>query len=377
MRLSDHPFFGNLSETQKLSLVKDVEELSFEDKEIIFEENSPSDAVYLILSGSVEFCKNREEEQVEQVISSSPSGSYFGEIGILTKERRSLTARAQGPARVARVPAPLVEALLVRANDPLGNILSSVIRHLQSTTNHYISEIEKQEKLALVGMMMSSVLHDFRNPFSLINMATHLIRKKATNPEDISRFCTTIEVQLDRMTSMMNDIISFSKGGESLDLQEIELAELSRSLEESCAHLFKKEGVMIHFNFGDGRFDGDLNKLIRALQNLLSNAVEAIQQTKQPGSIELCAKVDGEEVLFIVSDTGPGIPDAIKERFFEPFVTFKKQGGTGLGSAITKSIVEAHDGAIDFKSSACSGTTFTIRLPLSQSSDKKILIDTI
>ncbi|TVP74855.1 MAG: GHKL domain-containing protein [Puniceicoccaceae bacterium] len=374
MNLEDHPFFGNLSAEQKARLAKDVEEITFAPEEVIFEENSPSDAIYLILSGSVAFCKKREDEQPEQVVSSSLAGSYFGEIGILTQERRSLTARAEGKTRVARVPAPLVESLLTRANDPLGNILSSVIRHLQSTTHHYITEIEKQEKLALVGMMMSSVLHDFRNPFSLINMATHLIRKKAANPDDITRFCNTIDVQLDRMTSMMNDIIAFSKGGETLDMRQLTLSGFSRALEESCAHLFKKEGVMIHFNFEEGEFDGDLNKLIRALQNLLSNAVEAILQTKQPGSIELSGCVDGEEVLFVLSDTGPGIPEAIIDRFFEPFVTFRKQGGTGLGSAITKSIIEAHEGKISFNSSPETGTTFRIRLPLQQTSDRPVLL---
>ncbi len=85
-------------------------------------------------------------------------------------------------------------------------------------------------------------------------------------------------------------------------------------------------------------------------------------------SIEGKASPDGRSVLIQIRDNGPGIPAAVQKRFWEPFFTHGKDTGTGLGSAIAKAMIEAHGGKIHFVSTPCSGTTFFIALPVSQSS---------
>jgi signal transduction histidine kinase len=106
----------------------------------------------------------------------------------------------------------------------------------------------------------------------------------------------------------------------------------------------------------------DATKLLRVLQNLVTNAIEAIHQTKQRGHIKVSVTDDDDYAVFLVTDNGPGIPVQIQEKFFDPFITYGKSEGTGLGSAIIKSIVDAHRGSIEFKTGA-TGTTFTIRIP--------------
>ncbi len=101
------------------------------------------------------------------------------------------------------------------------------------------------------------------------------------------------------------------------------------------------------------------------LQNLVGNAIDAIHQTEKPGTIVITAIDKGDTIYLSISDNGPGIPNEIQSRFFEPFVTFDKSDGTGLGTAIVRSIVDAHHGNIIFATSA-SGTTLTIQLPKKQ-----------
>jgi len=112
------------------------------------------------------------------------------------------------------------------------------------------------------------------------------------------------------------------------------------------------------------RILGEKAKLFRVFQNLIGNAIEAIGEGR--GHVEIEGTVRGEDgvVEITIKDNGSGIPEAIRGRFFEPFVTFGKSGGTGLGSAIVKSIIDAHNGDIRFETETGKGTAFFVTLPL-------------
>ena len=106
----------------------------------------------------------------------------------------------------------------------------------------------------------------------------------------------------------------------------------------------------------------DPDRFLRVLQNLVTNAREALGQ-KPNGLITVGAHRVKDQCVITVSDNGPGIPREVRSTLFEPFVSHGKTGGTGLGLAIAKAVIAAHRGAIDFKSSRA-GTTFIIQLPL-------------
>jgi signal transduction histidine kinase len=106
----------------------------------------------------------------------------------------------------------------------------------------------------------------------------------------------------------------------------------------------------------------DAMRLQRAMQNLLGNAVQAIH-SRPGGRIDLRTWVADSVLNISVRDNGPGIPLEVKERLFEPFMTFGKTGGTGLGLAIVRNVVDAHRGQISVESEPGEGTEFHIRLP--------------
>jgi len=104
----------------------------------------------------------------------------------------------------------------------------------------------------------------------------------------------------------------------------------------------------------------DQGRLSRALINLVRNAVEAMEGM---GNVEIRVQAAGPMIQVEVADNGPGIPLAIRDRVFEPFVTAGKKGGTGLGLTIVKRIVEHHGGRVSFQTESGVGTRFILEVP--------------
>ena len=143
------------------------------------------------------------------------------------------------------------------------------------------------------------------------------------------------------------------------------LSDLIEKFRDLNSPFFDDEKIQIEIEVPDIVVEAEESKLFRVVQNLVGNAIDAFDGGC--GKITVSARTAGEDSFVLeVSDNGDGIPEDIRDRFFEPFVTRGKSKGTGLGSAIIKSIVDAHHGSVDFETESGVGTTFTVHLPLRQ-----------
>ncbi|PXA04719.1 hypothetical protein DDZ13_05985 [Coraliomargarita sinensis] len=363
MKLEEHPFIESISAERRDLILGEIEVLELEPEMPIFEEKSEPDALYLILEGSVCFTKAKNDGS-RQIVSESEAGSFFGEVGVFTGEKRALGAQTRGKSRVARVPEPTVKRI-IEDSEPVRRILESVIHHLKSTTNHYMSEVMRTEKFALVGTMVSSILHDFKNPFSIISLGSTIIQNRHKDDPKTAKICNDMETQIRRMVNMANDLAAFARGEHEIEIAHISLDTLFEHFQELNGPFFDDNQIDLKLNGNGITLQGDASRLLRILQNLVGNAIDALHTAEIEGEIKVDAETKGDDVIIRVSDNGPGIPPDIRENFFEPFVTQGKNEGTGLGTAIVKSIVLAHKGSIDFETSA-RGTTFTIQLPKEQ-----------
>jgi signal transduction histidine kinase len=174
--------------------------------------------------------------------------------------------------------------------------------------------------------------------------------------------------QFDVLTGMQREVLEFARGERTLFMRRVYLhkffGDLRRQLELELTGL----PIELKLNIDTkvvARFDEA--RVARAVHNLARNAIEAMSQG---GILTLKGKLDGKDLLIVVSDTGPGIPPAIEHRLFQSFVTHGKEGGTGLGLAIVKKIVEEHGGNVRVKSSP-RGATFELRLPQPQRVESK------
>ena len=222
------------------------------------------------------------------------------------------------------------------------------------------AEGERKARLAMIGQMISGMLHDLRTPMTIISGYAQLMADEESS-EERHKSTDIILKQFDHINAMARETLAFARGEQDLLLRKVflqtfvdEVAEfLTKDLEG------KKVELKVQLNYkGSARMDE--SKIKRAIYNIARNAAQAMPEG---GKFTFAVDKEEEFVVFRFTDTGGGIPEEISDRLFQSFVTSGKKDGTGLGLAIVKNVVEAHGGDVSFKSRQGKGTTFTLRIP--------------
>ncbi|MCC5833474.1 MAG: cyclic nucleotide-binding domain-containing protein [Opitutales bacterium] len=362
MDVTSHPFFADVNPKELDRILERTQLEEYTSEQVIFEEGSSSDALYLILEGKVSFQKQVGGSDW-LTVNQGEAGTYFGEIGVLTGEPRALRAVALNEVRVLYVPGDALRGFLRNISHPVEKLLQSVVQHLDRTTGHFIEERLHQEKMAMVGSMVNSIVHDFKNPFCVISLSAELLRQKISNP-DLYYLCDNIMGQVKRMVEMASELSEYSRGESSLVKTPVCLQQLMQQFKANNFPFFEHKRVKLEVDVPRIQLQASESKLLRVFQNLVGNAIDAFGVNG--GQIRISAKKQAAEnqVEVRIEDNAGGIPEEIRDRFFEPFVTHGKREGTGLGTAICKSVVEAHGGRIGFETETGKGTCFIIHLPL-------------
>jgi signal transduction histidine kinase len=360
--VGENAFFVPFSEAGRTRLLGAVTLTAHRAGDVLFEEDDAPDAVYLAISGSVALAKRTREGHVETLARVQP-GEYFGEMGVIDNLGRSATASAETDAVVARVPGPLLmDVLRSEPSTASLHFVHRVSEYLRTTNARFIAQVLQKERMQVVGEMASSIIHDFKNPMTSIQLGAEMIDQNTDDPAT-RRYCELIIGQLRRMLAMAEELLAYSRGSSELQRERVTVRQFLREFEVYNEDFLRQSKVGLTLEPVDTVIEIDRTRFMRVFQNLLSNAVEACGD--RGGHVTIRAAVeDSARLRFDVADTGPGIPEAIRSRVFDPFVTHGKRRGTGLGMAIARTIVEAHAGSIVFETESGKGTTFTIRIPL-------------
>ena len=364
MELESHKFISFFDPEQAAELCRVAIVENFPTQKVIFEEGDTADFLYLVLAGQVEFRKYKGFNQYQTLTKALPN-SFFGELGVLDGQPRSAQAIVCEEATLAKIPGNKLMRILENTQGSVAiRLFSYMIQRLRDSTEDYVKQVVHKEKMVLVGEMLNTVIHDFKSPLSGINLASGMV-KELHPDEETAEWCDLIQAQAQRMSAMAEELLEFVRGNAALNRQPINLAVALHRFEKLNRVYFQEAQVKFEIQTVDVVVDADENKLMRAVQNLVGNAVEAFKG--HGGRVELTAWISKQEVQIKIRDNGPGIPEAIRDCLFEAFVTHGKHSGTGLGTAIAKSIIDAHGGQISFQSNYQEGTTFYISLPLSSS----------
>ncbi|AST07780.1 two-component sensor histidine kinase [Anoxybacillus flavithermus] len=222
-------------------------------------------------------------------------------------------------------------------------------------------EIQTQ-KLELVGTLAASTAHEIRNPLAGIKGFIQLLSEKHKDNESQLYF-SVIQNEITRINDIVNEFLILGKP----TAQKLETCDLNYIVQsihpmiESQAHL---HNVVYTFQRADVPLPIRCSKdhLKQVVLNLAKNAIEAMADG---GELTISLTKQNDWAVLHVIDNGGGIPNDIKSKLFQPFVT-SKQTGTGLGLVVCKRIVDMHEGTIDIHSIEKKGTTITVRLPLRQ-----------
>jgi signal transduction histidine kinase len=235
--------------------------------------------------------------------------------------------------------------------------LEAALAELKETQD----ELVRAERLSTVGKMASSIIHDIKSPLTVIKGYVTFLAGDDLAAEKRQQIARTVINAIDTFTGMTQEILDYAHGETTLILQPVNVRSL---VEGVCSFLktnFAKKGIKIEIAlaFSDTLLM-DAEKMRRAFYNIASNAYDAMEQG---GTFTITSGLKDNYVEFHLKDTGPGIPEQIRDALFEPFVTCDKEHGTGLGLAIAQKIVEDHGGYIGVVSEAGQGADFIIRLP--------------
>ncbi len=224
----------------------------------------------------------------------------------------------------------------------------------------------EMERFSAIGQMASFIIHDMKQPLDLIQSSVEaLIHLQLTDDEknDISEI---VQFEMQRFTQMIYEILDYTRGKISMNFDIIPISRLFHRMDREILryltnYQIEYKGLLFS---EEATVNVDATKFLRVPMNLIKNAIEALEGHSgiHPPSINLRVICDKDWVQFSISDNGPGIPEKIHEKLFDPFITINKSSGIGLGLAIVKRIIDEHKGRIWFKSSPESGTEFTFRL---------------
>lgn len=259
---------------------------------------------------------------------------------------------------------------LGRANEPIEWSSNDEIGELILNYNQMVKQLEESERLLAKSeregawrTMARQVAHEIKNPLTPMKLSIQMLMKKVypQNPayDDIQKIGKTILSQIDALTHIANSFSNFAQMPEGnkqiLELNSIlqDLSQLYQFADEAKVIVtIPKEKIYIY---------ADKEQIFRVFINLIKNALQAM---KDFGMIEIYTSiVENKNVNIYIKDNGVGIPENYHSKIFEPnFST--KTSGMGLGLAICKSIIDAHNGSIQFNSIENEGTTFIITLPI-------------
>jgi signal transduction histidine kinase len=262
--------------------------------------------------------------------------------------------------------------LMMLATWGLSTIYRELIAPLQGKLIESRATLERQEKLASLGVLAAGVAHEIRNPLTAIRARLFTLKKALGGERStVVTDAELIERELGRLERLVRDVLLFARPAEPRK-ETISALGLLSEVRDLMRGQLEPSGIELAvLPARDVTLQGDPHQLKQVLLNLVRNAAESIGDH---GKITL--SVDTKPAAFgrysaaviEVRDTGKGIPAEVQKRLFDPFYT-TKPAGTGLGLSIAARIVEQHGGTLRYQTEVGRGTTFGVLLPLTPSSD--------
>jgi len=234
----------------------------------------------------------------------------------------------------------------------------------------YSASLARTQRLAGIGTLAASVAHELNNPISIITTACHDLlgqaREGDLDGEALQERLEMIEQSAWRCSRLIQTLRTYTH----LDAPQVVRTELNTIIDDALAlvgYQFRQEfNVQIETALAPDLKPviWERNQITQVLVNLLTNARDALQPQGGRVRIASCSVPEEDAVAFSIHDSGPGIPEALLDKIFEPFFTSKPAGeGTGLGLSIAAAIVQQHQGRLTVQNHPDGGAIFEVVLP--------------
>jgi signal transduction histidine kinase len=375
-------FFKGLSEQDIRRIGDSCNEEYFEAGSTICDEGSTADRFYIILEGQVEVWKDFDKEE-RDLLAVHGAGHLFGEMALIDELPRSATVVARGNVRLLSIGSSDFKRIISENSSIALSVMRSVSFMVRKSNETFVENLRRRnselvranreikrtqekllraERLSMLGRFSSLILHDIRNPISILRGFAEMIAQHIGQPELVTRYVGKIIAEVDRLNRIAGELLDYSRGEIALNMSIVDVGDLVGKTVEAIQERFASKKIKI---VTDVQFRGpvimDAERMLRVLLNLADNSRKAMPSG---GTLTVRATKEEKRLILETSDTGVGMDKETEKSLFEPFVTHSAEGGTGLGMTIVKNIVDAHEGTLTFCSKKGEGTTFRITLPL-------------
>ncbi|MDD4309342.1 MAG: ATP-binding protein [Candidatus Cloacimonetes bacterium] len=355
--------FDGLTEEIVSSFSKDLQRISFSRGDAIITEHSWGDNLFFICKGKVEISKSLTNPDTPFAqLSVLEPGQFFGEMGIIDDEPRSASVVALENVELLVIPREVFVNISYNHPVVMFNLMRTLSGRLRDTNERFVELMDQmisKNRLMAIGMAASKIIHDIKTPLTVIVLTAQLLENIFPGSTE---FTDSIVKQTKLIDQLVREILDFAKGTETPPfIQKVDLDSFLCEIKEVYASALKGRNIsftvenkvpdFVHFDEG---------KIRRVLINLIKNSTEAIPAD---GAIKVITSISSGWLQISVIDSGPGIPEKIREDLFQPFISEGKQHGTGLGLAICKKLVQEHKGRLEFIPLEPHGSRFDIRIP--------------
>lgn len=306
------------------------------------------------------------EETLQSVVREHHLGSVLCAPAAFGEDPRSVLSAGRDPGApfFSEADAEMFGILARQAGAALENA------RLYAELREYVRQVEESqqaliqaEKMAAVGRLMASIAHEINNPLQAVRNCLHLASREELTMEKRKEYLDLSESELNRLMKTMRRMLDFSRPSR-LEREPAGVNVLIERVLQLLEKQLEEKDVVVHLDLTEDLPGVEVapNQIQQVFFNLILNAMDAMPEG---GEIYLESSYQNGTVQILVEDTGPGVPEGIRENIFEPFVSTRSHG-TGLGLSVSYNILAAHEGSLELVTDRGKGACFRVALPVTE-----------
>ncbi len=345
---------------------------------VLCRENAVEDRFYMILEGEVEVSKSINNSEARLLKTLGP-GDFFGEMALIHNAPRAATVTARTALTALELDKSSFDRVLHNSASVALAMVSEISSRLRSNDQMAVDDIRMRaselaqayQKLAEQDLarreFLTNVAHELRTPLMAASGYLQMLQKGMMSGEQLQAGMDTVARNVQQIVTLVNDILFLQEMDLVLpEFQAVDMNGIANQVRDKYADKAKERGATLRLisNPGLPPVSGDPKSLERALMALVDNAIKF---SPNGGGVEIRLSANGEGVVVDVQDHGIGMAKENLPRIFDRFYHLERSGddlfgGIGLGLAITRQVIEQHQGSLNVKSAPGRGSTFTITL---------------
>jgi signal transduction histidine kinase len=252
----------------------------------------------------------------------------------------------------------------VETGDELGR-LARTFNTMCESIKTARTELITRERIATVGRLAVSIVHDLRNPLAAIYGGAEMLVDSELSDDQKKRLAGNIYRSSRQIQELLQELLEVSKASVK-PAESYRLMDLVHSAADSIERDAQNQNVGLDFKIDDNaEVLADHDRLVRVFLNIMSNSLDAMPNG---GVLKITDTRDSESIVVHIEDTGAGISNELWPKLFQPFASFGKKNGLGLGLALSRQTVLEHQGELWADRDIAQGARFHIRLPLKRAS---------